>query len=305
MKKLILFLSLLFCTAQFARCDIIILGHGEIVSGEVIQQNDDEVTVKLDGDPITYQKYSVKNVRLTSTDGNGHPFEFADTNRIPNWGKIVSTFTKPSWAYQPRQIPATVIDNGVLKDVPYVSFHCAGDCYELNIYGDLENPACVEVGVLKTLAKNEHARSNCVDFVASILTRFSDQRIARALKHSKQTVTNDDLTFEITLPDEPDAYGGWWISVYNESALEAARASDNDLLSITEPMVRPKIQAAQPASQPTTQNTDAYSWASSDLSYARQPSSSSGYGGRVYVHGYVKKNGTYVSPYTRSAPHRH
>jgi len=302
-----LVLFLLICTVRPSRADIIILSHGEIVAGDVVKQDDDVVVVKRDYGTVTYQKSSVKDVRLTSSDGAGNPLEFTETNRIPSWGKIISTLTKPAWAYQPRQIPATVIDEGVLKNVPYTSFHCAGDCYELNIYGDLENPACVEIGVLKSLVNNEHARSNCVDFVASILTRWDDQRIARSLKHDKQVVTNEDLTFEITLPNEPDAYGGWWISVYSESALEAARASGKDLASITEPMVRPQTQTAQSASQPiaavTPQSPD--SWSPADMSYARQKSTaSSDAGGRVYVHSYFRKDGTYVRPYTRSYPHR-
>src|SRR6185437_4971457 len=151
-------------------------------------------------------------------------------------------------------------------------------------------------GVLKNLVNNEHARSKCVDFISSILTRFDDQRVAHSLKHSKQVVTNEDLTFEITLPDEPDAYGGWWISVYSDSALEAARASGKDMLSITEPMVRPQPQRSQSTSQynstvaPQTPDT----WAPADMSYARQRSStSSDPGGRVYVHSYFRKDGTY------------
>jgi hypothetical protein len=272
-------------------------------TGEVLQQDDNVVAVKGDYGTVTYQKSSVKDVRLTSSDGAGNTLEFTETNRIPSWGKIVSDLTKPAWADKVRQIPATVIDEGVLKNVPYVSFHCSGDCYELNIYGDLDNPAGVEIGVLKNLANNERARSNCVNFIASVLTQFDDQRIARSLKHSKQVVTNEDLTFEITLPDEPDAYGGWWISVYSESELESARASGKDMLSITEPMVRPQAQISQPIAAAPPPTSD--SWSSADMSYSRKPSRSSGSGGSVYVHSYFRKDGTYVGSYTRSAPHRH
>jgi len=274
------------------QADILILGHGQIMAGDILQQNDDDVLLKMDSGNLSFSKSTIKDIRLTSTDGNGASLDFVETNRIPSWGTIVSALSKAPWANGLRQIPATVIDNGDLKDVPYLSFHCAGDCYEMNVYGDPDNPACIEIGAIKSLAKSERARSNCVHFVSSILTRYDDKRVARSVGRSKQIITNDDLTFEITLPDEPDAYGGWWISVYNESALEEARATGKDLLTITEPIVPPK------PSYPTTHEI----WTAADFNQSRPPSGS---GGRVWVNGYTKKNGTYVSGYLRSAPHRH
>lgn len=292
------------------RCaaDVVILSRGQVLSGDVLKQNDDGVVIKMDSGTLSFSQSSVKDVRLTSTDGAGHALDLPETNRIPSWGKIVSAISKPAWASDLRQIPATVIDNGVLENVPYVSFHCAGDCYELNIYGDPDNPAGVEIGALKNLVNNDRSRSNCVAFISSILSDWGDKRIARDLARTKEIVTNEDLTFEITLPDEPDSYGGWWISVYNEPALEKARASGKELLTITEPAIIPKSNPIADSTQQFDPGSDQASpdaWSASELSRARMPAADkSPSGPRVFVRSYYRRDGTYVSSYTRNAPHR-
>ncbi len=54
------------------------------------------------------------------------------------------------------QIPSTVIDNGVFRNVPYKSYR-AGD-YEMNVYGDPVQPAGVEVGVYRNLLTSQNAK---------------------------------------------------------------------------------------------------------------------------------------------------
>src|SRR5687768_9260968 len=50
----------------------------------------------------------------------------------------------------PKQIPATVVDVGQLKFIPYLSFR-VGEDRELNVYGDPAAPACVEIGLYRSL----------------------------------------------------------------------------------------------------------------------------------------------------------
>jgi hypothetical protein len=162
----------------------------------------------------------------------------------------------------------------------------------------LENPACVEIGAVGYNVKSVQARSNCLNVVSSVLTRDSDKELVRSLKlNTKITQKIDGMTFETTLPDEPDAYGGWWISIYDEKELSNARASREELLTITQPKTKPKFFISVATQSPNY-------WSSDDIPTYSRPSASSGYnGGEVYVHGYYRANGTYVNGYTRSAPH--
>lgn len=283
--------------------DIVVLQSGQVVTGTVLQQDGDGTLLKLEYGTFRYLPFQVKDVRkesakrIVATQGG---------QRIRDWGSIVETLAKEKWAHELKQIPATVIDTGVLHNVPYISFRCNSEGYEINIYGDLDDPAGVEIGTLNYLLKNEEAKSNCAKFIAAILVNDDDKEKIRTLNiFGKDVKQFDGLTFETTLPSEPDSYGGWWISVYDPAALGKARASGKELLAITEPRLTSKPQAAITPTASLSPNS-LPAWSSSDLSFARPTLTgpSGGDGGSVYVRGYYRKDGTYVHAYTRSYPHR-
>jgi hypothetical protein len=277
------------------KADVIILQNGNVVAGTVLQQDEGGVLMKMDYGTSHYPASWVKDVQKEGAT----PLESNGAERIPNWSKIISALATNSWAHELKQIPATVIDKGILYDVPYISFRCNSGGYEINIYGDLDNPAGLEIGAVNYLVKSDTAKSNCVDFVCSVLTSNEDKKAVRSLKWmAKDLQKKDGATFEITLPSEPDSYGGWWVSVYDENALTNARANGEDLLAITQPRIVPKTQ---PASLSTaTVPAPTTTWAPDDFSDARPGAiGTSGGGGVVYVRGYYRKNGTYVHAYTR------
>ncbi|HBI41926.1 MAG TPA: hypothetical protein DDY78_03590 [Planctomycetales bacterium] len=216
-----------------------------------------------------------------------------------------------------NQIPATVIDKGVLRNVPYKSYR-SGD-YELNVYGDPDQPAGVEIGVYHDLLTDKQAKQHCVDFVTAVLPNAEDQNFLASLNLTKDMVVHGDITIEVTPPTDDDAYGGWWVSAYRLGALDHARASEADLARISVP--RKEVEANP---------TNAGEWSTADLKFARPPASLAPAqppgqngpvpqppvqyqpmptgpiytppqpsGGSVYVRGYTRKNGTYVHSYTR------
>jgi hypothetical protein len=99
-----------------------------------------------------------------------------------------------------------------------------------------------------------------------------------------------------------DAHGAWWISVYDQAALNRTRAGEKELEAIAVPRVVPK----QPTPKPSVKSADdeAPEWTPEDIRRSRAPKASPSSSGtdRVYVRGYTRKDGTYVRPYTRSAP---
>jgi hypothetical protein len=295
---LVLVLILFSCGS--VKADVVILESGKVITGKVLQQDTDGVLIQMDYGTFRYPLSMIKDVKKTAL---ASPSEASSGQRIPNWARIISSLATNEWAHELKQIPATVIDSGELKDVPYVSFRCNSGGYEINIYGDLDHPAGVEIGAVNYLVKNDEAKRNCVNFISSVLANANDQAIVGALNLTqKDSTKRDGLTFETTLPDEPDAYGGWWVSVYDEDSLTKARVSGAELLAITQPRAEPPprrdVAIAQPATPETTD------WTASDLSYSRSGTSgSSSGGGQVYVRGYYRSNGTYVHSYTRSYPH--
>jgi hypothetical protein len=123
-----------------------------------------------------------------------------------------------------EQIPATVVDKGPLRNVPYLSYR-AGDV-EVNAYGDPDRPACLEIGIFGDAARRPAARDALAALVGADLGGLNMSKDKRSL---------GGLTYEITPETAPDAYGAWWVSVYDPKALDAARASDAEMKDVAVP----------------------------------------------------------------------
>ncbi|MEI8373514.1 MAG: hypothetical protein WCJ35_11865 [Planctomycetota bacterium] len=229
------------------------------------------------------------------------------TTRLSDNSVTVQTVAAQVWASDFKQIPATVIDVGIMRNVPYKSYLAGGD-YEINVYGDPESPAGFEIGVHGPLVNDDQAKQNCIECACKLLGEPADQQVVRAMSMEKDQKVRNGVTFEVTPPSASDAYGSWWVSIYDDHALDAARASDAELKSITVtrnvavPTVRKRTSETSGESRDMDGSDD---WHPQDYRFARATSTaSSGAGGRgsVYVRGYTRKNGTYVQPHTRSAP---
>lgn len=194
----------------------------------------------------------------------GKPAPAVPVVRLPAAETALSRIRSLDLGKDLKQIPATVIDKGPLRHVPYVS-HRAGDL-EVNVYGDPDAPACIEIGLF---AADPKRRAAGRDALAGLLPVPEDGDVLRTLDLAKGKSTRAGLTFEITPETAPDAYGGWWASVYDAKALEGARATEADLKNVSGP---------RPA----------------DASKSRP-------GGSTYVPGYYRKDGTYVEGYQKKA----
>jgi hypothetical protein len=156
--------------------DIVTMTSGREVQGVVLREDDKAVTVALDYGTITFPKTHVTKVardakpaavKVVSTPA-ARVHQKQPASRIPTWLTAVKTLTAQGWAHDFHQIPATVIDTGVMKNVPYQSFRCGSD-YEVNVYGDPDAPAAIEIGVYRELLKDQKAKENCVAFIAAVL----------------------------------------------------------------------------------------------------------------------------------------
>lgn len=386
-------LSAIYWNTPSVSADTLVMFNNTTVSGTIIQTNGDNILVLANYAAFNFSKANIKDIKAGTVEG------FSNASRIPNFKNALLFLSKQPWATNLTPIAATVIDKGILRNVPYTSFRC-GEDYEVNVYGDLNNPAGIEIGVYRRLLQDASAKRSCIEFISDVLGQAADREIVQSLDLNKDTKTRDGLTFEISPPTEEDSYNGWWISVYSEQKLNLARASDKELsdisltksdalkeanqsdspdswstneLKLARPTAWPKISftnksgilisdadvvrvndgvslvwekgggasggvvrledlpeplqiqfgydpaktaradaleqqrkqqwqqdvatsAAQVAAQPAPAQIP-------DFSYSPADSGSYSGGGRVYVHGYFRSNGTYVNAYTRSYPH--
>ncbi len=319
-------LVLLVATAQAA---VLHLKNGGTLRGTVLQETDELVTFGLQYATVTLRRAEIASIERTVAEQpearEAHGDTPKDGARLPRWSIAVGRLAKAPWATGLSQIPATVIDKGVMRNVPYASYRCGtgGDC-EVNIYGDPDMPAGLEIGLSGALVSDSAAKKRCIEFLASVLPDASDAAILKAARSDEDKIVRGGLTVEITPATAPDAYGAWWASVYYVERLDQARAGEKELETITvareelpkaaagtppvaqktpeaAPKGPPKPAAAPPAPAAVS-NEPPLDWTPADLQKARRtpaasatPSSS----GRVYVRGYYRKDGTYVRPHTR------
>ncbi len=274
--------------------DKLTLKSGRIYEGRIVGESDSEIKLLKDGITIGFNPNQIEKIER-------EPVEAAP-NAMPDAEKMLAAalaVAPEEWV----QIPATVIDEGVLRNVPYLSYR-AGKL-ELNIYGDPEAPAGVEIGIYGANTSTPFKRK-LVAFVAEVTTAEFTESFN--LDADKKRLGSID--YEVTPPTAPDAYGAWWISAYDMTRLESARLADTELNEITVKRAEIARLVAKEAALAAEQRRVA-AWSAADLARAVRPvvtSSSTvtsapepSYNtGRVYVRGYYRKNGTYVNGYYRS-----
>jgi hypothetical protein len=200
--------------------------------------------------------------------------------RLPGYEDCVRVFSDRLFG-DAKQIPATVIDKGVMRNVPYLSYRVNN--YEMNVYGDPAAPACVEIGIYKELLRNASAKRKCLDLMREILSADDDKAVLTRLNISKDLQELAGMNFEITPETAEDAYGGWWVSIYDEKKLEQMRASDEDMKVLTVTAKTADSPKAAPASS---------SWTASEISSARGQDATASL--PVYIAGYSAT--THVGP---------
>ncbi len=220
-------LSLIFTLNSLA--DTLVFSKGDPITGTVIQTNGEDLLFLTDHGTFNFGRSNIKEIKF---DRNADASQTRSTNRLPDFKTAVLSLSGQTWSSSLTPIPATVIDKGILRNVPYVSFRCNED-YELNIYGDLEDPAGIELGVYRKLLNDETAKANCLKFISDLLGDSGDREVLRALSLQQDLKQRNGLSFEITPPTAEDAYEGWWVSVFSEAKLNRSRASEKELKKIS------------------------------------------------------------------------
>ncbi len=214
--------------------DTIQLTSGKTLSGLIVKQTNSGVTIQL-----PYGEQTVKNediVRIRNVDDDEMRFtRVLAPGSLPPWRVIANDLRNQDEIKTFQQIPATGVDNGVFKNVPYISFR-ANQFLELNIYGDPDDPAGIELGVYGPQRSAEETHKILRQFLGSYLTTTDEIRALYALNQKGDTQKVGSITLEITSPDAPDAYGAWWISFYNEKKLNQIRLTDAEYSKLTMPV---------------------------------------------------------------------
>lgn len=293
--RVALLLPLLLAGVVRAESAVVNLKSGGRLEGTIVRESEAELVLGIQGGSIRVAK---KDVASLERKADAARAPAPPSERLPGWSRVLEVIVAQEHGRELRQVPATVIDEGVLASVPYVS-HRFGDL-ELNVYGDPDHPVGYEVGVVRGDQATPARRQAVVKLVQELLANADDRKALVSLKLEKDRQSRNGLTFEVTPADAPDSYGGWWVSVYDEAGLAKARASAAELEDIT-------------AADGDTEADEAIGWQAEDYKEARprRPKTPIGTAApapptpttvkapptpvrRVFRRGYVRQDGTYV-----------
>src|SRR6185295_15109957 len=180
------------CISAVASADTIKLKNGGTLEGVIVKEGDGALVVRLKYATVTLDRFEIESIEKKAAD----PAPAAAPARLPRWDRCIEVVAARPWAGELRQIPATVIDKGILKNVPYMS-HKSGNT-EFNLYGDPDDPAGIEIGVSRELLKSAAAKAECLEVIAALLSDPKDAAALKSLNLKPGKTERDGLTFEVT-----------------------------------------------------------------------------------------------------------
>lgn len=201
--------------------------------GLILKNSAKSVLIQTETSEVEIPKSEIRRIR-DNPDPEIVYDKVTRKGQLPAWRAMVMDMREHDSIHSFQQIPATAIDAGIFKNIPYLSFRVNRQA-EFNVYGDPNNPVGLEFGIYGRKKNSAKYQRIIREFLAGHLDsrREIGALYSISLRGGKQQV--GPLIFEITPPKHADAYGGWWISIYDPGRAEAARVSDADYDAITRP----------------------------------------------------------------------
>jgi len=160
--------------------------------------------------------------------------EIAGQGRLPSWRAMVTDLRNHDDIRSLQQIPATTIDSGLLKNIPYLSFRI-NEQSEFNVYGDPHDPVAIEFGMYGRQRRSSKYQQIIREFLAGHLHSREEIAALYSLDLRGDEERAGRLAFKIIPPEQADAYGGWWIIVYDPRRIDQARVSNARYAAVTRP----------------------------------------------------------------------
>ncbi len=209
------------------------MNDGSSLRGLILKNSADSVLIQTAKAEIEIPKSSIRRIHDAPDDGVAFD-TVTKKGRLPAWRAIVHDFRTHDAIKSFVMVPATAVDNGVFLNIPYMSFRF-NERGELNVLGDPEDPVGLEFGLYGKKSFGPRQKRVLREFVAGHLHSREEIRALYSLDLAGGTARAGNLVFEMTPPDAADAYGGWWLSIYEANRLEGARLSDKEYAKVTQP----------------------------------------------------------------------
>lgn len=206
---------------------------GRSLRGMILKNSADSVLFRTPEGEMLIPKSSIRRIR-EEADQDVYLAQVTGRGKLPSWQAIIHDFRDHDAVWKVELIPAVAVESGELKNIPYLSFNVNRQG-RMNIYGDPDNPVAIEFGIYGPRGRSSKYHQIVREFLAGHLYSRKEIAALYSLSLAGDTRRAGDLAFKITPPTAPGSHGGWWISVYDPSRLEAARVGAAAYAKATRP----------------------------------------------------------------------
>jgi len=204
--------------------DTVVMNDGSQLHGLIIRNDAKKLILQQRMGEVVVPKSYILRID-DQPDSEVFFADIVDPNKLPPWRMIVQDLRSDDSIKSFRQIPATTIDNGYLRNIPYLSFRI-NKRVEMNVYGNPEDPVCLEFGVYERGENITKFKKIIRAYLAGILESRAEIAALYGLDEKGGMTKVGNFIFQVTPPTAPDAYGGWWISIFNPARLDRYRVPD-------------------------------------------------------------------------------
>lgn len=206
---------------------------GRNLRGMILKNGADSLIFKTPDGEVEIPKSSIRRIR-EEADQDVYLAQVTGRGKLPSWQAIVHDFRDHDAVWRVELIPAVRIDSGDMKNIPYTSF-LVNRQGRLNIYGNPEDPVAVQFGIYGKRGRSKKYHQIVREFLAGHLYTRKEIAALYSLSLAGDTHRVGTLAFKIAPPSDPTSHGGWWITVYDPSRLNAARVNDSEYVKVTRP----------------------------------------------------------------------
>jgi len=214
--------------------DTVMLNDGTVVHGLIVRNGSDIITLQEKMGERDIPKSWIRRI-IDSNHQEAYFAEIVNPGTLPPWRMVVQDLRTDDNIQTFREVPATALDNGYLKNIPYLSFRI-NKRIEMNVYGNPENPVCLEFGIYEQKPEEITKFKKIIRaYLAGILSSRAEVGALYALPETGGDIRVGRVALKVLPPTAPDAYHGWWLSIYRPDALASARVSDAEYAKVTVP----------------------------------------------------------------------
>jgi len=214
--------------------DTVMLNDGTVLHGLIVRNEANLITLQQRMGEKDISKSWIRRI-IDSSHQQAYFADIVNPGKLPPWRMVVQDFRSDDNIQTFREVPSTAITLGYLKNIPYLSFRI-NRRIEMNVYGNPENPVCLEFGIYeKNLTEIVKFQKIIRAYLAGILSSRSEVGALYSLPETGGDIRVGQIALKVLPPSSPEAYQGWWLSIYRPGALASARVSDAEYAKVTVP----------------------------------------------------------------------